>query len=117
MTTAEPLVAGIAELGFGGQINKSAVRGMLARVNLHAAGEPLRDANGYAEASKWAKMVIDDTEAAHALNPNYPEIFMNLAGDRYDIKESIWEVEFWGNRTDQYVETTNHGWKIGRASC
>ena len=116
MTAAEPLVPGIASLGFGGQISKSAVRGLLARVHLHAAGEPLRDANGYAEASKWAKMVIDDTEAAHALNPNYPEIFMNLAGDRYDIKESIWEVEFWGNRTDQYVETTNHGWINGPAS-
>lgn len=116
MTAAEPLVPGIASLGFGGQVSKSAVRGMLARVNLHVAGEPLNDPNGYAEASKWAKMVIDDVEAAHALNPNYPEIFMNLAGDRYDIKESIWEVEFWGNRTDQYVETTNNGWINGPAS-
>lgn len=113
MTAAEPLVAGIAELGFGGQISKSAVRGMLARVNLHMAGEPLNDPTGYAEASKWAKMVIDDTEAAHALNPYYPGIFMNYARDEYDIKESIWEVEFWGNRTDQYVETTNNAWING----
>lgn len=116
MTAAEALVAGIAELGFGGQINKSAVRGMLARVNLHMAGEPLKDANGYAEASKWAKMVIDDTQAAHALNPYFPGIFMNYARDEYDIKESIWEVEFWGNRTDQYVETTNNAWINGPAS-
>src|SRR5690606_31063020 len=65
MTAAEPLVTGIRDLGFGGQINKSAVRGMLARVYLHMAGEPLKNQNGYAEASKWAKMVIDDTEANH----------------------------------------------------
>src|SRR5690606_18728746 len=110
MTAAEPLVADIATLGFGGQVSKSAVRGMLARVNLHMAGEPLKDPNGYAEASRWAKMVIDDASAAHSLNPDYTEIFKNLAGDRYDIKESIWEAEFWGNRTDQYVETTNLGW-------
>lgn len=116
MTAAETLVAPIRELGFGGQINKSAVRGMLARVNLHMAGEPLKDPNGYAEASKWAKMVIEDTEANHSLNPEYPRIFMNYAADLYDINESIWEVEFWGNRTDQYVETTNNAWINGPAS-
>ncbi|MEX2232856.1 MAG: RagB/SusD family nutrient uptake outer membrane protein [Cyclobacteriaceae bacterium] len=114
MTAAEALVPDITTFGFGGQISKSAVRGLLARVNLHMAGEPLKDPNGYAEASKWAKMVID--AAVHALNPSYPEIFMNLAGDKYDIKESIWEAEFSGNRTDQYIETTNHGWINGPAS-
>lgn len=114
MTAAEPLVADIVTLGFGGQVNKSAVRGLLARVNLHMAGAPLHDANGYAEASKWAKMVID--ASVHALNPGYPQIFMNYAGDKYDIKESIWEAEFSGNRTDQYIETTNNAWINGPAS-
>src|SRR5690606_36891202 len=93
MTAAEPLVPNIASLGFGGAISKSAVRGILARVNLVMAGAPLNDQTRYAEAKKWAKMVIDDAEAGHDLNPSYPEIFKNLAGDRYDIKESIWEVE------------------------
>src|SRR5690606_25228446 len=64
----------------------------------------------------WAKMVIEDTEANHSLNPEYPRIFMNYAADLYDINESIWEVEFWGNRTDQYVETTNNAWINGPAS-
>lgn len=114
MTAAEPLVPEISTLGFGGQVSKSAVRGMLARVNLHMAGEPLKDPNGYAEASRWAKMVID--ASVHQLNPSYPQIFMNLAGDKYDIKESIWEAEFSGNRTDQYIETTNQGWINGPAS-
>ncbi len=116
MEAAEKLVPGINTLGFGGAISKSAVRGLLARVNLHMAGEPLKDKTKYAEAGKWAKMVIDDAEAGHALNPSYPQIFMNLAGDKYDIKESIWEVEFYGNRTDQYVETGNIGWINGPAA-
>lgn len=117
MTAAEPLVPNIASLGFGGAISKSAVRGILARVNLVMAGAPLNDQTRYAEAKKWAKMVIDDAEAGHDLNPSYPEIFKNLAGDRYDIKESIWEVEFWGNMMgDEFNETSNQGWINGPAS-
>ena len=116
MEAAEKLVPGIKSLGFGGAISKSAVRGLLARVNLHMAGDPVKDKTRYAEASKWAKMVIDDAEAGHSLNPSYPQVFMNLAGDKYDIKESIWEVEFYGNRTDQYVETGNVGWINGPAA-
>lgn len=116
MEAAEALVPGIAVTKCGGVINKSAVRGLLARVNLFMAGEPLKDVSRYVEASKWAKMVIDDTEAAHALNPSYYTIFKNLIGDKYDIKESIWEVEFWGNRTDQYVETGLQGWINGPQS-
>ena len=116
MTAAEPLVPGIQTLGFGGAISKSAVRGILARVNLTMAGSPLKDISRYAEAKKWAKMVIDDAAAAHALNPSYPQIFMNLAGDKYDIKESIWEAEFWGNLTDEYTETGSLGWHNGPAS-
>src|SRR5690606_37316576 len=89
---------------------------MHARVKQHMSGEQIKYPNGYAEDSRWAKMVIDDASAAHSLNPDYTEIFKNLAGDRYDIKESIWEAEFWGNRTDQYVETTNLGWINGPPS-
>ncbi|SKB30661.1 RagB/SusD family nutrient uptake outer membrane protein [Daejeonella lutea] len=117
MTAAEPMVPSIATLGYSGAINKSAVRGLLARVNLHMAGEPLKDKTRYAEAAKWAKMVIDDATAGHALNASYPQIFINLAQDKYDIKESLWEVEFWGNGTDQFVETTNNGWINGPTSA
>lgn len=113
---AEPLVPNITELGFGGAVSKSAVRGMLARVNLTMAGHPLRDESRYAEAKKWAKMVIDDPIAQHSMNPSYPQIFMNLMGDKYDIKESIFEVEFWGNGLDQYTEGGNQGWINGPAS-
>ena len=30
----------------------------------------------------------------HSPNPDYKQIFINLAADKYDTKESIWEVEF-----------------------
>lgn len=113
MTEAEGLVSSITANGFGGQVSKSAVRGLLARVNLYMAGFPLRETARYEEAKKWAKMVMDDAEAGHQLNPSYAQVFINYAADRYDIKESIWEVEFWGNRLDSYTETTNNAWING----
>ncbi len=97
MTQAETLVPKITTLGFGGRINKSAVRGILARVNLQWAGFPIKDVSKYAEALKWSKMVMDDAESAHALNPKYSDVFIKVAQDKYDIKESLWEVEFSGN--------------------
>lgn len=109
MTEAEKLVAPIQELGFSGRVNKSAVRGMLARVCLHMAGHPVKDVSKYAEARSWAKKVIDDAAAGHALNPSYVGVFMNLITDKYDIKESLWEVEFWGNKSDAYTETGSLG--------
>lgn len=114
MEAAEPLVPSISTLGYGGAVSQSAVRGMLARVNLHMAGHPLKDESRYTEVKKWAKLVMDDP--AHNMNSSYPDIFMKLAGDKYDIKESIFEVEFWGNRLgDEFVETTNHAWINGPA--
>src|SRR5690606_30950166 len=68
MKAAEPLVPGITAVGFGGKVNKSAVRGMLARVCLHMAGEPLKDVSGYQEARDWAQKVMSDTASAHTLN-------------------------------------------------
>jgi len=116
MEAAEPLVPRIDSIKYGGGVNKSAVRGLLARVNLYMAGAPLNDKTRYAEASKWAKMVMDDPLAAHALNPSYPKIFINLAADVYDIKESIWEVEYWGNNTTQWTEAGNQGYNNGPVS-
>jgi hypothetical protein len=116
MEAAEPLVPRIDSIKYGGGVNKSAVRGLLARVNLYMAGAPLNDKTRYAQASKWAKMVMDDPLAAHTLNPSYPQIFINLAQDKYDIKESIWEVEYWGNNTTQWTEAGNNGYINGPAS-
>lgn len=120
MTAAEPLVASITDLGYSGRVNKSAVRGMLARVCLTMAGEPLKDQSKYQDAKTWAKKVMDDAEAGHSLNPDYPQIFINLAQNKYDIKENLWEAEFYGNNADPdtkaYAEWTNIGYINGPTS-
>ena len=121
MIAAEPLVPGIKELGFGGAVSKSAVRGMLARVYLTMAGEPLKDASKYQDAKTWAKKVIDDAEAGHSLNPSYKDIFYQLAQDKYYIKENIWEAEFYGGNTGDeraaFSEWTNNGYINGPTSA
>lgn len=97
MRASENLVSNITTLGYSGRISKSAVRGILARVNLTMAGRPLMETSRYDSARYWAGKVINDGEAGHSLNPDHPQIFRNLAADIYDIKESIWETEFGGD--------------------
>lgn len=116
MKEAEVLVPDIKTLGFGGRVNKSAVRGILARVCLYMAGYPLKDESKFEEARNWAKKVMDDAAAGHSLNPSYSQVFINLAQDKYDINESIWEVEYWGNRMDAYTETGWVGYVNGPSS-
>lgn len=94
MIQAEELVRPIQGYDGAGRVTKSAVRGVLARVYLYWAGYPLMKIEKYQDARFWAKKVIDDTEAGHRLNPSYDEVFINYAKDKYDNKESIWEVEF-----------------------
>ncbi|GEP94592.1 RagB/SusD family nutrient uptake outer membrane protein [Chitinophaga cymbidii] len=105
MEEAEGLVLSSPAAITAGRVNKSAVRGLLARVNLFMAGYPLQETARYTAARDWALKIMDDMEAGHRLNPDYQQIFINYAQDKYDIKESIWEVEFWGNNTNAYNET------------
>ncbi len=116
MTDAEALVADISEVRHPGRVTKSAVRGVLARVCLHMAGQPINDASKWTEARNWAKKVMDDASAGHALNPSFPQVFINHAADLYDIKESIWEVEFWGNGTGARTKHGYHGFYNGPAN-
>jgi starch-binding outer membrane protein, SusD/RagB family len=111
MTEAETLVLPIQTLNFSGRVSKSAVRGILARVCLYMAGYPVNSTSKYTAARDWAKKVMDD--GGHALNDSYSQVFINLAQDKYDIKESIWEVEFWGNNTDAFVESGRLGSRNG----
>ena len=116
MTEAESLVQSIDEIGHGGRVSKSAVRGILGRVYLTMAGYPLNDRSKLEEARKVLKTVIEGKEYRHSLNPDYNQVFINYAQDKYDIGESIWEVEFWGNRTDAYQETGTIGGLNGIAN-
>ena len=107
MESAESRVLEITSIEHSGRVSKSAVRGILARVCLTMAGFPLNDKSKYAEALKWAEKVRDSK--LHSLNPSYKQFFVNLHQDIYDIKESIWEVEFKGNGTEGYGNTTRLG--------
>ncbi|MBA9077152.1 MULTISPECIES: RagB/SusD family nutrient uptake outer membrane protein [Rufibacter] len=102
MEAAEQLVIDASKLAGGGRVSKSAVQGILARVHLTMAGAPLRIESSYAEALKWAKKVKDQN--FHQLNPDYSQVFINYAQNKYDIKESIWEVEFYGRLSENSAE-------------
>lgn len=110
------------------RVYKTVVQGMLARVCLHMAGYPLNDQTKYAEALEWAKKVKSSNQ--HSLNmyidpkyinfdprftntSPYSQIFINHAQDLYDVKESMWEVEFKGNRADGFNENGRIGNNIG----
>jgi hypothetical protein len=111
MEEAEAKVKTAAAVGHGGRINKSAVRGLLARVNLFMAGLPLKNESRYAEAHKWAKMVMDDP--THQLVEDFSQVFINYAADLYDIRESLWEIEFYGNTQDVFRESGQVGTNLG----
>lgn len=118
MKQAEGMVKSISDIGHGGRVSKSAVRGILARVCLYMAGEPINDVSKYNEARDWAKKVIDPAPEdgfQHDLNPSYQQVFINMCQDRYDIKESIWEVEFYGNSADAFQENGRVGSNNGIA--
>ncbi|PRD46062.1 RagB/SusD family nutrient uptake outer membrane protein [Sphingobacterium haloxyli] len=91
-------------VNFGGRISRSAVQGVLARVYLKMAGYPLMDQSKYADALRWALAVKNS--GLHSLNPDYTDVFIKYAKDEYDIRESIWEVEFYGNTQGAMQEYT-----------
>lgn len=111
MSAAEQMVLPIDKIGYGGRVSRSAVEGILARVCLYMAGNPINDVSKYGEAKAWAQKVINS--GLHDLNPSYQQVFINYAQDKYDIKESIWEVEFWGNSAAPYKQGGRVGTNFG----
>jgi hypothetical protein len=99
MIAAKDLVNSYTVTGKPVHISKTAVMGMLARVYLKMAGEPLKDVSKYADARAWADSVI--RSGIHRLNPDYKQVFINETADRYDVEynETLWEIEFFGNNT------------------
>lgn len=99
MTTAEGMLSDQKATGFNytERVTQTAVQAILARVCLYAAGEPVKDTKRYADAAKWARLVI--SSGIHKLNPDYTQIFKLQAKDLYDLtyRESIWEVGFYVN--------------------
>ncbi|SJZ72997.1 Starch-binding associating with outer membrane [Chitinophaga eiseniae] len=71
-------------------VTLTAVQAMLARVYLYWAGYPQNNTGKYRDVITYTDKVI--TSGLHALNPDYRQIFINLARDQYDVKENIWEL-------------------------
>ncbi|MGA9637739.1 RagB/SusD family nutrient uptake outer membrane protein [Flavobacterium sp.] len=116
MTDAEAKVATSTEFGYSSRVSKTVVEGILARVCLQMAGYPLNDTSKYGEALIWAQKV--KTSGEHSLrttynttltNSAYSQIFIDHAQDKYDVKESMWEIDFLGNRADGNLETGRVG--------
>lgn len=97
MKESETMVLDIDKLGYAERVTKSAVQGILARVCLFAAGRT-GDRSYYTEARNSALKVINSGK--HALAPSYQDIFINLMQDKYNVKESIFEVGFYGSTYD-----------------
>ncbi|WP_346319291.1 RagB/SusD family nutrient uptake outer membrane protein [Chitinophaga sp. YIM B06452] len=97
MQTAKDLVNSYTVTGRPVHISKTAIMGVMARVCLKMAGEPLKDVSKYEEARAWADSVMQS--GIHRLNPDYKQVFINETADLYDVQnnEVMWEIEFYGN--------------------
>ena len=108
MTAAEEKCYPITHFDHSSRVSKTTVQGMLARVCLTMAGHPILDESKYADALRWAGLV--KSSGIHSLNPSYSQIFINAAQDVYDIKESMWEADFYGNGSlDIHLESGRLG--------
>ena len=80
-------------------VKKNTVMGILARVYLWRAGYPINGGTeDYKKAAEWAGKVVATNQ--HRLNPDLYAMWKCMATDKYDTEynESMWEVEFIGNR-------------------
>jgi starch-binding outer membrane protein, SusD/RagB family len=96
MTEAEGLLSGQTAntLSFNERVTQTTVEGILARVCLFAAGNPVNDTQRYQDALNWANKV--KASGLHKLNPDFRQVFINMSADAYDNvnRESMWEVGF-----------------------
>ena len=96
-----------ADKAVGGRGNKSAARGLIARAYLYLASKPFNEPGAYEKASTWAKKVIDDPY--HQLNPNYADIFNQLAAGNYETKETLMQIGFTDENGNQQESNLSSG--------
>jgi len=113
MESSVPQLASIADLGYSSRITKTAAQGIIARVSLSMAGEPLKLTKYADTAMYYASQVINS--GLHSLNvsrqgqdndSSYAQIFINLAQNQFDIKESMFEADFSGTTTTYPIART-----------
>lgn len=100
MTSADTLLHDVtfATRGYTERATREAVQGMLARVCLYAAGEPVNDTKRYQDALFWAKKVVNS--GRNALLPSYSQVFIDAMQNRYN-NESMFEAGFIQNATGE----------------
>ncbi|MCM1502511.1 MAG: RagB/SusD family nutrient uptake outer membrane protein [Bacteroidales bacterium] len=86
------------------RVTRNTANGILARVCLFMAGESVT--GGEKSKKEYFKLAADYADAViqtgvHHLNKEYQEIFINMISDKYDkeYNESMWEVDFLGDRS------------------
>lgn len=91
------------------RVSITVAQGILARIYLKMAGEPLKLTGMYDKALFWATKVKES--GLHQLNPNYDEVFQNHSRNLYDVqRESMWEAEFNGNSTTDPGKDDKYSW-------
>ena len=93
------------------RVTVTTAKGIIARVCLFLAGESVTGADKtvfLGKAKKYTSEVISSN--LHRLNPSYSQVFINMISDSYDTAchESMWEVEFLGDRSNASL------WSNGR---
>lgn len=119
METALPMLESAAQLPDGSRISQTAAEGIIARVCLSMAGQPLNLTAYYDTAINYCQAVVHS--GLHALNTSkqgvtipdssYANIFINEAQDKFDAKECMFEAVFSGTTTT--YSTTRNGGSIG----
>lgn len=102
------------KLNAPGRISRTTAQALLARAYLWQAGYPVK-ADTWAKALTYARKVKDS--GLHELYPEqqgtdgYRSLFINMCSNRYDLtaRESMFEVEFYGNGT----EASNESGRVG----
>lgn len=106
------------ELKAPGRISQTTAQALLARAYMWQAGYPVY-ADTWKEARAYAKKVIDsnlhrlyEEKSSDSNYPNgYQALFINMCSNKYDLtaRESMLEVEFYGNGLD----ASNESGKVG----
>lgn len=107
------------ELDGPGRISRTTVQALLARAYIWQSGYPVY-ANTWSEARTYARKVIE-SDIHHLYGENdathrgYRNFFINMCSNRYDLeaRESMFEVEFYGNGMDKSNECGKVGLDIG----
>lgn len=89
--------------GAPSKLSRDAMKGILARMYLWMAGATVEcDDNAKAEYVRQADSLCADiiNSGRHTLNPSYRDFFIRLISNVYDTdyRESMWEVDFYGDR-------------------